>query len=123
MIVLLAVALGGALGAMGRFALGSWSNARFHHSPIGTFIVNISGALALGIFVALTDHHIDMSNEAHRLVVTGVLGSYTTFSTMFYETFILIETEKPTLAFIYAAGSQVVGVLAVFLGMGLVTIW
>jgi fluoride exporter len=121
--VLLAIAIGGALGAMGRFAVSSWSNQRFHHSPIGTFTVNITGALALGIFVGLSDQHVEFSTEAYRLVVTGVLGSYTTFSTMYFETFTLIETEKPTLAMIYAAGSQLAGLLVVFLGIGLVTIW
>ena len=121
--ILLAIALGGALGAMGRFAVAGWCTARFRHSPVGTVIVNISGALALGIVVALAEHHIDMSSLLYRLVVIGILGSYTTFSTMFYETFILIETEKPTLALIYAAGSQLVGLLAVFLGMALVTVW
>jgi fluoride exporter len=120
--VLLAVALGGALGAMGRFAVSSWSNQKFRHSPIGTLAVNLTGALALGIFLALGDAHVDLSTGAYRFIVTGVLGSYTTFSTMFYETFTLIETEKPTLAMIYAAGSMVAGVLAVFLGMALVGI-
>jgi fluoride exporter len=118
--ILLAVALGGALGAMGRFAVSSWSNQKFHHSPIGTLTVNLTGALALGIFVTLADSHFDLSREVYKLVVTGVLGSYTTFSTLFFETFTLIETEKPSLAMIYAAGSQVAGILAVFAGMALV---
>lgn len=122
MTVLLAVALGGALGAMGRFAVSTWSNRRFHHNPIGTLIVNLTGAFVLGLVVALGDNHLDLSPEAYRLIVTGVLGSYTTFSTMFYETFTLIETEKSTLAMIYAAGSLLAGVLAVFLGMALVSI-
>lgn len=119
--ILLAVALGGAFGAMGRFAVSTWSNRRFHHSPIGTLIVNLTGAFALGIVVVLADNHVDLSTEAYRLIVTGVLGSYTTFSTMFYETFTLIETERPTLAIIYAAGSLVAGVLAVLAGMALVS--
>jgi fluoride exporter len=123
MTVLLAIAIGGALGAMGRFAVSTWSNRRFRHSPIGTFTVNITGALALGLFVGLGDQHIEFSSEAYRLVVTGVLGSYTTFSTMYYETFTLIETEKPTLAMVYVAGSQLAGLLVVFLGIGLVTLW
>ena len=123
MTVLLAIAIGGALGAMGRFAVSAWSNRRFHYSPIGTFTVNITGALALGIFVGLGEQQIEFSTEAYRLVVTGVLGSYTTFSTMYYETFTLIETEKPTLAMIYAAGSQLAGLLVVFLGIGLVKLW
>lgn len=121
--ILLAIAIGGALGAMGRFAVSTWSNRRFHHSPIGTGIVNVSGALALGIFVGLSEQHIDFSGEAYRLVVTGALGSYTTFSTMYYETFTLIETEKPTLGLTYAAGSQALGVLAVFAGLAVVTLW
>jgi fluoride exporter len=123
MIVLLVVAVGGAVGAMGRLAVSSWSNQRFHHSPIGTLIVNVSGALALGIFVGLGDNHLDFSTETYRLVVTGILGSYTTFSTLFYETITLVQTEKRNLALIYAAGSQVVGLIAVFAGLGVTGLW
>ena len=121
--ILLWIATGGAIGAMGRFAVSSWSNRRFRHSPVGTFIVNISGALALGAVVGLTDQHVDLSSDSYRFIVTGILGSYTTFSTLFYETFILIETEKRPLALFYAAGSLVAGIVAVVSGMGVVALW
>lgn len=121
--ILLWIALGGAIGAAGRFAVSTWSNRRFHHSPIGTFIVNISGAFTLGVLVGLGDGHLDLSTGAERFVITGILGSYTTFSTLFYETFILIETEKRGLALIYAAGSQIAGLIAVFFGIGLARLW
>lgn len=122
-VILLAIAIGGALGAMGRFTVSSWSNARYHHSPIGTLIVNLTGAFILGMVVALGESHLDLSTAIYRFIVTGVLGSYTTFSTMYYETFTLIDAERPALAMIYAAGSQIAGLAVVFAGMGLVNLW
>ena len=123
MMVVLAIALGGAFGAMARFTVSSWSNRRFKHSPIGTLLVNLSGALALGIFVGLTEGQLNVSSEVNRLIVTGLLGSYTTFSTLMYETFILVETEKPVLALLYAIGSLTAGLLAVLAGLGLASLW
>lgn len=120
--VLLAIAFGGAMGAMGRFALSTWANQRFRLSPAGTLLVNLTGALALGMVVALGEDHLALSTTVRHLVVTGVLGSYTTFSTLYFETFTLIETEKPTLAVLYAIGSQAAGVLAIVAGMALVGI-
>lgn len=116
---LLWIAVGGAIGAMGRFGISSWSNRHFHHSPIGTFIVNISGAFLLGIVAGLAEQRIEMAGDAYRFIVVGILGSYTTFSTLFYETFILAEAEKRVPAFIYVVGSFVVGLLAVFAGLSI----
>lgn len=123
MTVVLAIALGGAFGAMARFAVSSWSTQRFKHSPTGTLLVNLSGALALGIFAGLAQGQVNVSSEVERLIVTGMLGSYTTFSTMMYETFVLLETEKPALALLYAGGSLVAGLLAVYAGLGLASLW
>ena len=121
--ILLWIAIGGALGAMARFGISGWVSERSSFSPLGTFVVNISGAFALGLFAGLGDAHFTYSTEVWRLVATGVLGSYTTFSTLFYETFSLIEQNAHRTALIYAVGSQALGVLAVVLGLGSAQLW
>jgi CrcB protein len=121
--ILLWVAIGGALGAIMRFSLSSWVSERSSFSPLGTFVVNISGAFALGLFVELGQNHLTFSTEISRLVATGLLGSYTTFSTLFYETFTLIEEKRERTAMVYAVGSQAAGVLAIVLGLGIARLW
>ncbi len=121
--ILLWIAVGGALGAIGRFAVSSWMSDRSSFGPLGTFVVNISGAFVLGLFVGLGQNQLTFSTEISRLVATGVLGSYTTFSTLFYETFSLIEEQRGWSAFVYAAGSQLAGVLAVVVGLGITQLW
>lgn len=116
---LLWIALGGAIGAAGRFGISSWSNRYFHHTPIGTFIVNISGSFLLGIIAGLAEQRVDLSGDAYRFVVIGILGSYTTFSTLFHETFVLADNGKRGLALLYATGSFIGGVVAVFSGLGI----
>ena len=79
--VWIGVAALGGVGALGRFALdgavaGRWGGA----FPLGTFVVNISGAFALGILVGLAP-----SSDTMRLAGTALLGSYTTFSTWMLE--------------------------------------
>lgn len=121
--ILLWVAIGGAVGAIARFSVSSWVSGRSSFTPLGTFVVNISGAFALGLFVGLGEEHFAFSTEISRLVATGVLGSYTTFSTLFYETFSLVEEDRNRTALIYAVGSQMAGVLAVVLGLGIARLW
>ena len=121
--ILLWIAVGGALGAIGRFGVSSWISERSSFSPLGTFVVNISGAFALGLFAGLGQHQFTFSTEISRLVATGVLGSYTTFSTLVYETFSLIEKDRNRAALLYAVGSQLTGVLAIVLGLGIAQLW
>lgn len=123
MSTLLLIALGGAIGASARFAVATRSNRRFRHSPVGTLFVNLSGALLLGIIASASTSHVGLTGDTYRFVTIGILGSYTTFSTLCYEAFALFEAEKPVLALLYAAGSQVAGLAAVFAGMKMVGLW
>lgn len=120
---LLWIAVGGALGAIGRFGVSSWVSKRSRFGPLGTFAVNISGAFALGLFVGMGQNHISLSSEVSYLIGTGALGSYTTFSTLVYETFTSLEERRGWAALAYVVGSQVAGVLAVVLGLGIVLLW
>ena len=83
----LAVGLLGGLGAIARFALDAAvsanSSARF---PLGTLLVNLSGAAILGLLAGLS-----LSGHAYLLLGTATIGSYTTFSTWVFETHRLSE--------------------------------
>ena len=113
----LAVAAGGALGALARYGLDSAIERRtFSVFPWSTFAINLSGCFIIGVVVAaLVDrHHVPAWVRAG--IVIGVLGGYTTFSTFAQESLDLVEAEDFALALLYGLGSLGVGVTAVFLG-------
>jgi CrcB protein len=110
------VALGGAIGAISRYALSGWINAWLGPGPLAIFIVNISGSFLIGFVTAVTQDRFIISPEVRLLVTVGVLGAYTTFSTWMYETLQLIEVGDYPRAVANAVGSLVVGLVAVYLG-------
>lgn len=83
--------------------------------PWGTFFVNISGCLLIGflsgMFMARSFHP-----SAGLLMITGMLGGYTTFSSFGLETINLMTTGRPGAAFLYAISSVAAGLVAVWLG-------
>jgi fluoride exporter len=111
------IALGGALGSVGRYGLSWWVAQRLGPGPLGIFIVNITGAFLIGFFIAATESRFTLSLEARRFVAIGVLGGYTTFSTLMYETLVLIENGDLPRAAAHSLGSIAVGLVAVYLGM------
>jgi CrcB protein len=115
--VQLAVALGGALGALARYLVDRFIEAReVGLFPWGTFTINVSGCLLVGAVVsALVDRHHTPAWLRLGLVM-GVLGGYTTFSTFSQETFDLVREGRGGVALLYAVASVAVGVTAVFIG-------
>ena len=113
------VGLGSALGGNARFWLGTWIQQRWGSGfPLGTFIVNISGAFILGLFTSFIVERLEFSHAPalKLLFAVGFLGAYTTFSTLEYETFTLTESGSFLLAAANAFGSLFVGFFAVWLG-------
>jgi CrcB protein len=115
--VSLAVALGGALGALTRYLVDRAIEAReFGVFPWSTFTINVSGCFLVGVVIAaLVDRH----NAPAWLrvgMVMGVLGGYTTFSTFSQETLDLFEEGRLATGLTYSLGSLVVGTLAVLIG-------
>jgi len=106
------VALVGGAAASARFlldgAVSGRTDARF---PLGTFVVNISGALALGLLTGLA-----LSGEALLIAGTATIGSYTTFSTWMLETQRLAEDAEVPTAALNLALSLAIGVGAAALG-------
>ncbi len=109
------VALGGALGATGRYAVGLWLSGGSGF-PWATFSVNVTGSLLMGLVVGGL-HRFGEPNEALRLFLTiGMLGGFTTFSAFSMELFTLLERREAGVAFAYASGSLLVGVGLFFAG-------
>src|SRR4051794_17341376 len=114
----LLVGLGGFLGAVSRYLVDGWVTDRLGASlPLGTFVVNISGSLLLGVLFALTVERSVLPAEARALVMIGFIGAYTTFSTLMLESWRLIENGSIAAGFLNLVGSCVVGLAAVVAGL------
>lgn len=115
---LILVGLGGGLGSMARYLCQRWISIPVSAGfPWGTFAVNISGCLLIGIFWGLSFRSFE-SNESWKLfLMTGICGGFTTFSAFTLEGIGLIREQKTGYFFLYAAGSLVLGLLATWAGM------
>lgn len=113
----LAVAVGGAVGAVARVLASELVGQRAPGAwPWATLLVNASGAFALGVLLTLLQRRPAPWPYLRPLLGTGVLGGYTTFSALAVETVQLGEAGRPGAAAAYALTSLVVTVLAVVLG-------
>lgn len=113
-----AVAAGGALGALARYSAGLVLPPAPGTFPAATFLVNVSGCLLIGVLMVV----ITELRPAHPLVRpflgTGVLGGFTTFSTYAVDAHVLLAGRVGT-ALAYVAGTLVSAVAATWLGMRL----
>lgn len=111
-----AIGLGGMFGANARYLIGGWVTRRLGFMfPWGTFLINISGSLVLGFFVAYLLKH-PTYHYPRLFFVVGFLGAYTTFSTFSVESLQLIQNGRVVLAFSYILGSAALGVLGAWSG-------
>jgi CrcB protein len=92
---------------------------RTGHVPWGTFAVNVSGALVLGLLLTFVARRESVPMSLQEALFVGFLGGYTTFSALSAETFLLLETRQYAVAAAYSLGSLVAGVAAVLVGMAL----
>ncbi len=115
----IAVSLGAIAGALSRYYLTVWFVQRFGTAfPYGTFLINVTGCCAMGFFTTLALDRVGMvSPEVRLLVATGFLGAYTTFSTYGIETLYLLRDRAFFSAGLYWAGSAILGVVSVQLGV------
>ena len=117
------VGLAGAIGAPARFVVERVIRDRWPADwPWGTFVVNVSGSLALGVVVGLVLAH-GVDPDVRTIVGTGFLGAYTTFSTYAYETVRVATVPRRGLAVAYAFGSVLVSVSAAALGLAITGGW
>jgi len=114
----LAVALGGAVGAVARYYLGNSFLSRVAAPfPTATFVINVTGSFILGFFLTLATERINISPHLRLAIAVGFVGAYTTFSTFEYETAKLMEERGYLLAFLNVTLSFIVGFAAVWSGI------
>ena len=118
---LLYVGAGGALGAMARFLMAGWvQRAAGGAFPWGTLSVNVAGAFAMGVVVALAMKAASFPADLRVFLTSGVLGGFTTFSAFSVETALMIEKGDFLNATLYIAASVILTVLFLFCGLWLV---
>lgn len=113
-----AVALGGSLGAVARFLLSNQVYAWFGRDfPWGTLTVNVIGSFLIGFLAMLFIEKLHLSIEMRTFLIVGFLGSFTTFSTFSNETFLLIQSAEYLKAVLNVLVSVIFGLFAVALGI------
>jgi CrcB protein len=114
----IAIAFGGALGAMSRFWLHT-AVQRFNGSsfPLGTFAVNVLGSFLIGVFFVVLAEKAQLSETWRPLIVIGFLGAMTTFSTFSLDALLLFEQGNYNTALFYIVSSVALCLFAAFVGM------
>ena len=119
--IILAIAAGGAFGAVARHFVSSqithWLGSGF---PWGILIVNVAGSFAMGVLVEASALVWSPSPELRAFLTVGLLGAFTTFSTFSLEVVLLYERGQMLLAAGYVASSVVLAVGGLFAGLALV---
>jgi fluoride exporter len=117
---MLMIALGAAAGANLRYALSLWAARQWGAAfPYGTMLINVSGSFAIGFVMVLLITRFASGDFWRPLLVTGLLGGFTTFSTFSYETAMLLTSGSWLAAGLNVLGSVGLGLIGVFLGAGL----
>lgn len=114
----LLVALGGAGGSVLRYGVGRMAVAYLGPATVmGTFMVNVTGSFALGLFMGFALERPIMPVSLRSLLAIGFLGGYTTFSTFTFESLRLVEDGELFRAAISVLGNVVLGLAAAYLGI------
>lgn len=120
MSAILAVAVGGAAGAVARYlvmsGVGHWLGAGY---PYGTLVVNVVGSFVLGALVEVMALVWSVGADLRAFLVVGVLGSFTTFSTFSLDVVVLVQRGQLGLAGLYVVASVVLALVGFMLGLAL----
>lgn len=110
------IGVGGFLGAIARYTLGTYIGGRYGvRFPLGTFIINVSGSFLIGLILTLLART-TASPYWRYLIPIGFIGAYTTFSTFEYETFRAIQDGQLMTGLLNVALSLIIGFIAVWAG-------
>lgn len=113
----LLVAIGGGLGAAGRYGFSLAMPARPGEWPLATFTINVLGSLLIGILGGWLATKGDAGEPYRLFFAVGILGGFTTFSAFSLETMRMIERNDWVGASTYSIGSVLAGLAAVAIGL------
>ena len=120
------VGIGGFLGAVLRYLISGYIQDLSHRIdfPYGTLAVNIVGCFLIGVLSQLVELQFEISAEVRLLLMVGVLGSFTTYSTFSNETITLLQDQRATLALINIGLHLILGLAAVLAGrFAMIAVW
>ena len=110
----LAVALGGALGSMARYALSTWVfQVSSHKFPYATLTVNILGSFVMGILFVVIVERAALPQEMRSLLMIGFIGAFTTFSTFSLDALGLWQNGHLFMALIYTLATVILCLIAI----------
>ncbi|HAD70630.1 MAG: fluoride efflux transporter CrcB [Gammaproteobacteria bacterium] len=114
----LAIAFGGALGAVSRYWL-TVSIERFNGTgfPLGTFMVNLLGSFLIGLLYILFAEKLSVADQWRPVIITGFLGAMTTFSTFSLDALLLFQQGHYNTALFYVLSSVMICIFAAYVGM------
>jgi fluoride exporter len=112
----LLVLAGGGVGSLARYLVTLGVNEHYDgRFPLATFLINVTGSFVIGLMLVLLDREDLLHPDLRPLLVTGLIGGYTTFSTFEWEIFALGRSAPP-MALVYAVSSVLVGWVACWAG-------
>ena len=118
---ILLIGLGGGVGSIARYLCQKWFAENIQHPfPWGTFVVNILGCFLIGLIYAIAEKTTILSPQTRLLLITGLCGGFTTFSTFAFENMSLLRSGDITYVLLYIVASILLGIEAVFAGIGLI---
>lgn len=113
----LLIALGGGLGSVARYWVGSTIGSRMGiRFPYGTLVVNLTACLVIGFTLTWLGERVEISPAWRFLIPVGFIGAYSTFSTYEWETLQTLRSGAFLLGGLYAVGSLVLGLAATWCG-------
>src|SRR3954466_6455831 len=117
--VVAAVAVGGALGALARWAIAEGLPHDSGRFPWDTLLTNVLGCFLIGVLMVIVIERLPAQRLVRPFFGTGVLGGFTTFSTYAVDARTLVASDHPALAAAYVVGTLLAGLLAVVVGLRL----
>lgn len=112
------VALGGALGSVSRYVLGTWTQtlSKSIDFPYGTLTVNLIGCFLIGVLSQLAETRGAFTQESRAFIFIGILGGFTTFSSFGNDTINLFRDGETLNALVNIGANVIVGLILVWLG-------
>lgn len=112
------IAIGGGIGAIARFLVGSYIGQRLGaRFPYGTFVINLSGSFLVGLIMTVLTEKTQLSPNWRYFIPIGFIGAYTTFSTFEYETLRALQDGQMATGTLNVVLSVTAGFVMVWLGV------